>query len=392
MTFMENFSQLFNAVTEPVWARIRSMTWLGQASVLAVLTILIAVWQLPSLRNAAYDQIAGMVSKSDVDVSKHSNVPNIEQLRAGIGQIVKTETLSGNISLQTSWSLSQAIIPIKMNGSGAIANQAALIAEIMATKRTDRFCWPVLLHDASGPCALFISGWVMKAFASMGEGISGSEIDSLLVMQSSDGSWPTFEGTSSDRFQSTYATSWILLGLHDLRKANLIPADRVEAVDKAILSGSLWLYQNREVNARWKPYPNWQKATVSVSISGLAIHTLNTIKLQDISGLNEQWLNSLPDNGKIENNNEQPYIEIPTSRGLGIDQFVYFRIPWMVIATVDTLNTVDGEGRQKGRNFINSILKADEILVAEKHEWAFWRSELLYSLEYLNANYDSGIR
>lgn len=391
-SFSERLGQLADSVLDPFWQKLMLMNWVVRASVLLCIGFGVAAWQFPSLVSPLGKLVSPISKKvfapssalvgNPTALSSASTFRKPSDLRKELAPILHSEVDAADLSEQTAWSLSQAMVALAGLPGQQPGPSAAVIGQIKTSAHGDKFCWSELLHEEEQPCTYFVSGWVLSAFARIDQGVAAKDYDFLLSKQFDNGAWPMFEG-GGDVYSSTYTTSCMIIGLSDQLDKGLVPADKVEAVRRSTRRAALWLARNQETSTRWKAFPNLRGSAASLSLSGLAIYALGRSNDQGLASIYRNWLLSLPENAATMSNEQSSYLEIASSRGTRIDHFVQFHIPWAAIATVDAMKDADSTLRERGKAFIRNALKNKAVTEAGTDGRSWWHAELLIGLRYL---------
>jgi hypothetical protein len=283
------------------------------------------------------------------------------------------------------WSTAQAIVAL---GEGEETNRPAYannaISLIRGNETGGCFCWTEIPRNEADGVAMFIAGWVMLAFSDLREPVSDNDVGYILEAQNVEGWWPIFRDKTDEAFASTYSTAWIVLGLVEISRHELISSALREQAEDAIASAVQWLLRTRTPSYKWKPYPNMADSKESDSISGLVVHTLHVADPSDLRDLDQAWLSGLPSHPP-EAPDKEPgtYVELRGSNKERIDHFVQFKLPWMLIATVDAYSSGSIFQKGRARNWIDVALSQDSVENADANINNWWRAELLYALNYV---------
>ena len=385
-SFTKRFWQLVDSVVDPAWRTLLEMPWAIRATTLAAITAGLAFWQIPGLWEGMTSHLISnppIAAQAGADRGFPDNAAT-EALTSRIGNMVRTEILQ-NPQDQTAWSLAQAMFSVMLAKKSIPSNMEAINSKIKSTAHNERFCWSEYDNEPDKPCALFISGWIFGSIPESNLSSYRNEIDKALELQTQSGAWPMFESTLSDRFLSTYTTAWMIVGLKAVRDARLDPALN-DRIDPAIARACVWLVKNRESSGRWKSFPDLPYSRVSLSISGLVVHAIAEGCPDQIEAVADSWVDRLAQTTAFGDNDENGYIEIQTGLGQTNDHFVYFRIPWMMIAAIDAAEHSNPDRRAKATRFVGNLLARPEVQNADSDHRSWARAELLVALEYLAAN------
>ena len=254
------------------------------------------------------------------------------------------------------------------------------------TKVTECGCWREIPFTEKSPRLVHVSGWVLSAMAKSDISATDDEITFLLQHQSESGWWPMYVISNvNDSNASTYTTAWALIGLSaQLAKKNTNPRFQVR-MNKAIAKGAAWLMRTRADAARWKDYPLSEVGQVSESISGLVFHALTVTNNTSDTDLPEQWISTLPNSIPTPDAVEQSAILTDTVDGPQTDYYLQFKLPWMLIATIDALPGSKTFKKVEGSQWIERAVLQEGIRKMERDPLPWKRAELLGSLKYLSS-------
>jgi len=248
-------------------------------------------------------------------------------------------------------------------------------------------CW----HETplrQSPPHIAASGWALFALAEIGVPATEPELRFFLSEQQSGGWWSLFPSTGNDKYASTFATSWALIGLQNQLSKGLIDQSALAEVSKAIATGAAWLIARRGSHARWENYPSWhEKGTESDSISGLVLHALHVSAPGSIGQIETDWLAALPavpPSALEVDKNSFLWIEnTRTADGREDDHSIQIKLPWMLIATVDAYNRGDYIERAKALGWIEQTIRQESLMSADTETEPWMRSEMLMAIRYL---------
>jgi hypothetical protein len=283
----------------------------------------------------------------------------------------------------TAWSAAQSVVA---SHATQLDNKPAIVAFIRGLTAPDCACWVELPEQKDAPRATFISGWVMMALAALDTAVTEEELQFALHSQSSDGSWHMYTVADQPQHASTYSTAWLVIGLTEQKRKHFIPTANVHAVDGAVTRAVGWLLSHRS-HARWKGYPEMPLSAESESISGLALHALHLAAPERAVSLDNDWISSLPDRVIAASDGENTYVELEGVHGRAIDHTVQLKLPWMLVATVDAYPQGDLLHRVHAMEWLENSLNHQSVVNADSVDAAWWRAELLYSLNYVLDHY-----
>jgi hypothetical protein len=379
------FMQLGDSLVAPVWAWVMARSWMFRLCVLVSGGVIVLSWHEPGIVSENYRlaistlKVAmadgGLALDSDTKAKLSSTTQRLERT-------VKADLMSLG---PDPWSIGQAIVAIEEGEQPNRPVFAQKAISLIRSHETDGcFCWAEVPSKHTDEMCTFIAGWVMLAFSHLGEPISDSEVAHVLGAQRAEGWWPVFEDKTDEEFASTFATAWVVLGLAEMNRRELISFAMRSQVEDAVVRGISWLQTTRADSGKWKPYPKMANSKVSDSVSGLVLHTLHVADPSGLRELDQDWLSSLPpDPPEAASRIEQNYVELRGSNRARIDHFVQTKLPWMLIATIDAYPAGDVFQKGRARNWIDAALSEHSVLTADASTNNWWRAELLYALKYV---------
>jgi hypothetical protein len=379
------FMQLADSLVAPVWAWVMARSWMFRSCVLVLGGVIVLSWHKPGIVTENYRlgistlKVAmadgGLALDSDTKAKLSSTTQRLEKT-------VKADLM--NLAGLEPWSIGQAIVAVEEGEQPTRPVFAQKAISLIRSHETDGcFCWAEVPRKQTDEMCTFIAGWVMLAFSRLGEPISDSEAAHVLGAQRAEGWWPIFEDKTDEEFASTYATAWIVLGLAEMNRRELISFAMRSQVEDAIARGVAWLQTTRADSGKWKPYPNMANSKVSDSVSGLVLHTLHVADPSGLRDLDRDWLSSLPRDPPEATAMEGDFVVLRGSNIARIDHFKQIELPWMLIATVDAYPSGDVSEKGRARNWIDAALSEHSVLTADATTNEWWRAELLYALKYV---------
>lgn len=244
------------------------------------------------------------------------------------------------------------------------------------------------------------SAWIVSAIGKIDyENRYGCNfLDYILQSQLIDGSWSMKKIKPTHvTYGSTYTTCHIMRALHAVKPDISDPAISSK-IDSSIQEGVNWLLNNRRGGiALWNDYPKEEsyEATRSLSLSGLAIHSLNMLDASTPK-LNASWFQNLDlKNAALfpiyHKEASDVFYRLEQFEAEGVADFRdntrHLIIPWVIIGTMSTYK--DGSYRDKIRAniFLNRIVK--NLFMEEiKQNPPFVKAEILMGLKAMqNQNY-----
>ena len=380
------FMQLADSLLAPVWAWVMARCWMFRSCVLVLGGVIVLSWHKPEIVSENYRlgistlKVAmadgGLALDSDTKAKLLSTTQRLERT-------VKADLTS--FAGLVPWSIGQAIVAVEEGEQPTRPVFAQKAISLIRSNETDGcFCWAEVPSKRTDEMCTVIAGWVMLAFSHLGEPISDSEVAHVLGAQRAEGWWPIFEDKTDEEFASTFSTAWIVLGLAEMNRRELISVAMRSQVEAAVVRGISWLQTTRADSGKWKPYPNMANSKVSDSVSGLVLHTLHVADPSGLRELDQDWLSSLPrDPPEAASGIEQNFVELRGSNKERIDHFGQIKLPWMLIATIDAYPAGDVFQKGRARNWIDAALSEHSVLTADASTNNWWRAELLYALKYV---------
>lgn len=378
--------KLLISIIDPVIDKIIKSSWWIRVASLIIVASIIGILQYPN-------EVRGWFSFGErlvrVVVAPANTLPLSSSSRDRLDRLLSTLSVNLNADIlnksqgeefgYTPWPIAQ--IAVALNGVGEIKSKdlEKFWLESLDTKckcwRETRFKEPHL------PA----SSWVLYAFAALDlPHINGPE-QYLLGNQKLRGWWPVHPSSFQEKNASTYATAWALLAIYAHWQRGHYAGDAEVKVHEAIMKGVAWLQKTKIKNrARWQDYPYGSNGMESISISGLALHLFHMVfPNEKLVEIDSQWLNELPT--KLSSASEvemtDSYIQLE-SGVLDFDKTRHYKLPWAIIATVDSYANNSAFQKMRAIEWLERILRGEladgSVLV---HNWI--AAELLMSLHYL---------
>ena len=386
MKKLEEFAQ---GILDPIWIKlqnwVKELSWGKRIAVLmVVLSVGFVIRYYESLPlwveySLIFSRVVININETTIPLSTSLSKQLHETTKRLSNSLQQDITNPQKMNPESPWALSQAVI-----ASNRIAhidkNKIQTYFENVSSKKCN--CWQEILND-SYPSLIPASGWIIYAMAELGIPATDAEISFFLNEQHKDGWWGLFPLEGSE-FASTYGTAWAVLGLQNQLSNNLVSKVLTDSVVDAISKASAWLISNRENNdSRWKNYPLSTKGQISESISGLVLHTLNLTSSDSISQIKESWLDKIPLTVPLVSDSENYFIWIPTKdKSFQIDKFVQIKLPWLLLATIDSYSDGDFFQRIKALKWLEDTLKQKNVINADRQPDNWWRAELLLAINY----------
>jgi hypothetical protein len=387
MEYIQNkFMQLADSLLAPVWIWVLARSYMLRLCFFVLGGAIFLAWYKPEIVSENYRLGTSTLKVAMADEGLALDSDKKAKLISTTQRLEKTvkNDLTSFAGL-VPWSIAQAIVAVEGQQPTTVRpGYAQKAISLIRSNETDGcFCWAEIPSKETDEMCTFIAGWVMLAFSDLGETISDSEVAHILGAQTAQGWWPMFEDKTDETFASTYSTAWIVLGLAEMNRRELISSAMRSQAEVAIARGVSWLQITRADSAKWKPYPNIANSKVSDSISGLVLHTLHVADPSGLRDLDQDWLSSLPPAPPEASSHEANYVEMRGSNNERVDRFQQIRLPWMLIATVDAYSSGGIFQKARARNWIDAALSEHSVLTADANTNNWWRAEFLYALKYV---------
>lgn len=356
--------------------------------IITTLTILLLVgWNW----KAIYFRYVTLVNNDTRPIVRLKNKLSEIVIQIGTQNLIESRKIK-NDSTVGSWEAAQIIEGLRGKlVDSTIRNFLTLTSKSIAD--TSCCCWMEVKNQKD----FRASGWIVSSIGTMGlrEKYKCNIINFFLNNQLSDGSWSMLQiDTNLIQYGSTYATCHVLRALHNL--GNIPDLITKNKIDQSIHKGIKWLLASRidSISPVWNDYPKNSKfeSLKSISLSGLAIHTLNLLQANttgfSMHELNKHWLRNLKSSqASIEiNHKEQSDMFYKFGKDNGVadyrDLTRHLIMPWEIIATIDAYK--DGSFSEKAHanywlDIVVDNLNAEDIM----NNPAYINAEIFIALRYL---------
>jgi hypothetical protein len=316
-----------------------------------------------------------------------TNLRNLERARGILTKAASSDlTRAGSDTLDhTGWSLAQVTVAVVGTGSKIDkTDRQRILSAFDKSSVSSCGCWRELNSSTAPgfPPNLVATGWVITAKALLTSPASEKTLQFFSSTQHSDGWWSVFP-TKQKNAASIYGTCWSILGLQTQLEKNLVSTANSSDVVASISRGVSWLLKVRKDTARWQSYP-YEQREVSVSLSGLALHTLHRVGgLAALTQIDREWLDHLPDEPPPAMEVESQNFWIETTKGHAVDHFQQIKLPWLIVATVDAFPNGTTLQQAHALMWLERAVSHDSVLNADTIPDNWWQAELLYALNYL---------
>jgi hypothetical protein len=336
------------------------------------------------LRSSCF--LHALTAKGDSIPIPEATLEKLKAVKLHLVLGVKNDVGSLNAGILTPWSSAQATLALSAVGHAEQIQSDNVIKFIRKKKETPCGCWHEIpgMHP-SDPVCVFVSGWIIAAMAAVDVPVQSDELNFILKTQSPDGWWAMFPVHSEQgEYASSYSTSWNIFGLQAQIDKGLLPNESRAAVSDAIRRGAAWLLSVRGDGSRWRSYPNAPGSKISEAISGLVIHALHHTVPEQTGEIERDWLTNLPATWTKIEDTDPVYVEIfSDGKMVGIDQFVQIRLPWMLVATIDSYPSGNVFSRTGALFWLDKALSQKSIANADVGLANWWRAEFLLSLGHI---------
>lgn len=316
---------------------------------------------------------------------KYGLTPIIEKLEFQLRNDTKKFEIDPKLG---AWEASQMLSALQgVIDSGVISTFARLSRDRLSDSSC--CCWV----EMKGLQDMRPTGWIVSSIGTFGlsNKYECNVLGFFIENQLTDGSWSMFKiDKHLVQYGSTYTTCHVIRALHNSLRSIDDTAFKIKVV-LAINNGINWLLKNMGDSRKsiWSDYPknSDQEDIASVSLSGLAIHTLNLVKNDSIQKqLNRKWLTNLKTSDAyiaIDKYEQSLMLyKINSSEAEITDPTRHLVLPWQIIATVDAFKDGNFIEKYKAIQWLDIVannLNLDEI----QEKSRFIRAEILISLRYL---------
>jgi hypothetical protein len=385
--------RLLDMLLAPFWEWLSRSSWTTRFTVFFVCSFTLGAIIYPAaardvlLRSSCFLQ--ALSAKGDSIPLPETTLEKLKAVKSHLALSVKNDVANLNAGILTPWSSAQAILAMSATDIIEQTRSDGLIAFIRAKKEPGCGCWHEIpgMHP-SDPVCVFASGWILAAMAAVHVPAQSDETDFVLKNQSPEGWWAMFPiNTDQSEYASSYATGWNILGLQTQLDAGLIPSESRAAATDAVRRGAAWLLNVRGDGSRWRSYPNTPNSKISEAISGLVIHALHHTVPDQTGEIERDWLTNLPASWTRIEDTDPVYVEIFSGGKLvGIDQFIQIRLPWMLVATIDSYPSGSVFNRSNALFWLDKVLSQKGVANADVGLANWWRAEFLFSLGHVIHN------
>lgn len=239
------------------------------------------------------------------------------------------------------------------------------------------------------------SGWVVSSIGMLHltNKYNCNVLEFFLNAQMNNGAWCMIEMDKDlIEYSSTYSTCHAIRALYNSMDKVKDPRLK-DRIRRSIGAGISWLIRSMDSSATptWRDYPLDRSygSIRSVSLSGLAIHTLNMMGVAS-PDLNKRWLAGLEksqlakiDIDDVERTDKLYILDGNKGAATYRDPTRHMIIPWEIIATVDAYRYGNVQERLNANVWLDNVVK--RINLVELSDLApFITAEVFISLRYLH--------
>ena len=111
-----------------------------------------------------------------------------------------------------------------------------------------------------------------------------------------------------------------------------------------------------------------------------ALHALHVSNVLATDNLDQQWLDRLPRRQVSVSDGEKNYVELHTANRVYFDHWVQIKLPWLLIATLDSFHRGDVWQQSRALHWIEGEMNDPSVATAYSVDDGWWRAELLRAL------------
>ena len=290
------------------------------------------------------------------------------------------------------------------NGSFGPWTEAQLVVSLPGSDTINREEMAHWFEDRSGKCSCWhmwtgtenqfpdhigTTAWVLLALAEMGVRPRPDEIDFILGNQHVAGWWSMYPASDDPMNASTYATSFAIFALAELLRRDLTDKSQEERVKSAIHRGREWLEDNTVPGKKgmWKDYPHGEYGEESISVSGLALHALHRTPGPPPTASDAYWMANLPSVLPMPKEDTSSSATVITKQfGASADSTHHFKLPWVLIGTVDAYPAGTIVQRARAARLLHQVSDRRESIREELHGMPWLQAETLIALRYVRGD------
>lgn len=290
------------------------------------------------------------------------------------------------------------------NGSFGPWTEAQLVVSLQGSDTINREEMALWFEDRSRKCSCWhmwtgsgnqaldhigTTAWVLLALAKMGVRPRPDEIDFILGNQHVAGWWSMYPASDDPKNASTYATSYAIWALAELLRRDLTDKSQEERVKNAINKGREWLEDNTVPGKKgvWKDYPHGDYGEESISVSGLALHALHRTPGPLPTANDAYWMAHLPSILPMPKDDTSSSTTVITKEfGPSADSTHHFKLPWVLIGTVDAYPAGNIAQRARAARLFHQVSDRRDSIRNDLHDMPWLQAETLIALRYVRGD------
>jgi hypothetical protein len=233
------------------------------------------------------------------------------------------------------------------------------------------------------------TAWVLLALAQMGARPRPDEIDFILRNQHVAGWWSMYPASDDPMNASTYATSLAAWTLAELLRRDLTDKSQEERVKSALHKGREWLEDNTVPGKKgmWKDYPHATYGEESISVSGLALHVLHRTPGPLPTANDAYWMAHLPSDLPMPKDQTRSSATVITKQvGPAADSTHHFKLPWVLIGTVDAYPAGNIVQRARAARLFHQVSDRRDSIRDDLHDMPWLQAETLIALRFVRGD------
>jgi hypothetical protein len=390
--FEKAIAKLLDKLLDPLVDFIRSwfsrVTWRSRLIAVVILTLpfLLVYHNRASVTAASLRRFYSVATRPDLTTDgltafEHRIVDNeIDNLVIDLdGKL----TEKGHTDPINVWTASQIVVAINGDPKAAY-NVDDMRKYLDGEMYKDCNCWR---EYASAPAHTVATAWVLLAVSALKIPENDEVLRSLLDSQKHEGWWPIYySATDNPENESTYATAMATWALSEHLKSGMVRPENRQRVHDALIRARAWLVSKEESGkARWPDYPRSSDQNDNeVGLSGLVLHVLHRLDERVDPELDREWLDNLPIVLPSIVDADRTDHPIFLKDGQIKDSTRYFKIQWIIVATVDSFPSGSLVQKVSALAFVETAIYSLPRSETEAFRFPWSEAELLISLRRLN--------
>jgi hypothetical protein len=240
-------------------------------------------------------------------------------------------------------------------------------------------CW----NGYMGVPHTITNSWGLMAFERLGQQPPQTAISFLIESQQDSGLWGVFP-TKDPQYGSTYATAMAIISLQNQLNTNKLPSALAAKISDAVTRGRAWLENYNEPGyCSWLDYHDFGANHSFIGVTAIVVHALHRLKSPRTRYFAKLWLASI-DTVPSGQDFDSSVIYVPYPAGKHtMDSTRYLKLPWMIIATVDSYRGGSLVDRYRALRWLDSVMSSIDKLKAQSLQLEFVAAEFVIALRYL---------